>query len=195
MLLHLCGVIGLSSSFSDWFIALTPLNLVFSALLLLGNGLRAGNVNPRLVASIALAGFLIEIAGVHTGLIFGNYQYGQTLGAKIGEVPLLIGVNWMILTYATVSAVILLNVPNWIKSILGASILVAMDYLIEPVAIRFDMWNWQGNEVPAENYIAWFLISFLMLQAYFLFSSPKFNKLAFAFLLIQFLFFGILNFV
>jgi putative membrane protein len=38
--------------------------------------------------------------GVHTGILFGNYKYGNALGLKLNDVPILIGINWFIVVYA-----------------------------------------------------------------------------------------------
>ena len=40
-----------------------------------------------------------EILGVNYGLIFGDYIYLDNLGYKVFGVPVIIGVNWIILTY------------------------------------------------------------------------------------------------
>ena len=48
-----------------------------------------------------LTGMITEILGVQWGWIFGNYQYGDALGYKVLGVPLLIGVNWALLTIIT----------------------------------------------------------------------------------------------
>lgn len=41
---------------------------------------------------------LAEILVVSYGIIFGNYKYGEILGYKVLGVPLIIGINWCILT-------------------------------------------------------------------------------------------------
>jgi bisanhydrobacterioruberin hydratase len=40
---------------------------------------------------VYISGFVIESVGVNTGLIFGEYIYGGTLGYQIFETPLIIG--------------------------------------------------------------------------------------------------------
>jgi len=39
--------------------------------------------------------FSIEVLGIKTGKIFGSYFYGKSLGFKIFETPVLIGLNWI----------------------------------------------------------------------------------------------------
>ena len=48
-------------------------------------------------------GFFVELLGVKTGLIFGNYHYGATFGAKWQDVPYLIGLNWAAMVFYTSS--------------------------------------------------------------------------------------------
>ena len=43
---------------------------------------------------LALIGFIFEIIGVKTGLIFGHYKYCNGLGTKVFDVPLIISLNW-----------------------------------------------------------------------------------------------------
>ena len=40
-----------------------------------------------------LVTFTIEVIGVRTGLVFGKYTYGPTLGSHFLEVPVVIGFN------------------------------------------------------------------------------------------------------
>jgi putative membrane protein len=42
----------------------------------------------------------IEIVGVKTSLIFGPYKYGENMGIKFYGVPLVIGLNWVVLIIA-----------------------------------------------------------------------------------------------
>ena len=99
-LFHVSGILGIIYVNSNWFISFTPLNLTLNFILLLINC--KGN---KRVTTIILLGFFIgmitEILGVQYGWIFGDYQYGSQLGTKLMGVPLLIGVNWAILTVIT----------------------------------------------------------------------------------------------
>jgi putative membrane protein len=45
----------------------------------------------------------LEVVGVKTGLIFGEYKYGSTLGIKLFEVPLIIGFNWVFVILGSIS--------------------------------------------------------------------------------------------
>ena len=139
-------------------------------------------------------GFLIELIGVNTGLVFGGYTYGKALGIKLWATPLMIGVNWMILVY---SAGVFLEQfklkSSVLFAILGALILTAIDFLIEPVAVRFDYWSWNEGIIPVQNYIGWYLFSFLLFMLFRKMNFKKENKAAILLLFVQALFFLILN--
>ncbi len=150
-----------------------------------------------LFAAVAfLAGFVAEWVGVHKHWIFGDYTYGATLGAKLFDIPLTIGVNWFVLVYSTGILTRWLGIRNiWLRVLLGAIILVALDLLIEPVAIRFDYWTWTEGHPPLKNYIGWFGLGAVLL---YLFEWARFEKqtiVAPVLLLVQFIFFGILQLV
>ncbi|MBC7744491.1 MAG: carotenoid biosynthesis protein [Flavobacterium sp.] len=140
------------------------------------------------------AGFFIEVLGVSTGFIFGVYTYGETLGIKLADVPLMIGVNWIILIYCTGISIKYLKIRNHlVRATLGSLFLVILDILIEPVAIRFNYWSWDGMNIPFQNYVAWFVFSFCMLMFFFARKFRKNNPAAIIMLVSQTVFFLILN--
>ena len=47
-------------------------------------------------------------------------------------------------------------------SFLAALLMLGIDYIMEPVAIASDFWNWNGTIVPLWNYICWFLIAWIL---------------------------------
>lgn len=141
-----------------------------------------------------MAGFLIELIGVNTDAVFGTYTYGKTLGIKLWQTPLLIGINWFILVYCTGVFLEQFKIKNrFLFSLLGALILLSLDILIEPVAMSFDYWTWDGSVIPVQNYFAWFLFSGLMLWIFSSMSFNKQNKAAVVLLFSQFIFFAVLN--
>src|SRR6218665_3631044 len=99
VIVHLAGIIGINSPYRDFFLVLSPLNLLLSAMLLLWNHKHFNAATIIFLAITATAGFLVEVAGVHTHIIFGSYDYGKTLGLKLFDVPLIIGINWLMLVY------------------------------------------------------------------------------------------------
>ncbi len=161
-----------------YFQNLTPLNLLLTNFLLFSFH-KQWNIGFILFAVlVALAGFFAEVIGVHTGLLFGNYTYGAALGLKLWEVPLLIGLNWLMLVYATGHLANLTKLHWLLKAVLGAALMVLLDFFIEPVAMQYDFWSWQGNSIPISNYLGWLGLAFL-LQLYFQHADfYKQNKLA-----------------
>jgi len=99
IIFFIVGIIGFTIPFtSDFFIHLTPLALLLSAMALAifhKPVSRKKLMTPFLL--IFITSFIVEVAGVQSGFIFGNYTYGKGLGIKLFETTLLIGLNWLFL--------------------------------------------------------------------------------------------------
>lgn len=195
VILHVVGAVGLQTASHDWFLSLTPVNLLISAVLVMA--FHKGN--PAKLAAIfaitALAGFFVEVAGVKSGVIFGEYAYGETLGPKALEVPFTIGLNWFVLVYATGMITRGWRVPLVLRAAVSALLMVLLDIFLEPVAIQLDFWSWTDGVPPLQNYAAWFGLAFLLGLVLQSLKFEKGNKVAVTLFIIQMLFFGTLNLI
>jgi uncharacterized membrane protein len=192
--LYLVGVIGLSlPDYQDIFLGLTPAHLLVSLFLILFYHRGWNDAFPVYAAAAFWLGFGAELIGIHTGYLFGDYVYGPTLGPKLWDVPIIIGVNWFILSYLT--GVAFHKIPNdYYAAFLGALSMTALDYIIEPVAIALDFWAWKFDIIPLGNYIGWFGVAFLIHLIYRKANFEKSNPIAVFLLMAMILFFTILNF-
>jgi putative membrane protein len=141
------------------------------------------------------AGFAVEMLGVQTGKIFGNYYYGYALGYKLKDVPLIIGVNWVMLILATHSIAYRINQHIFIGSAIGASLMVLLDFFIEQVASQYQFWHWHRDTIPVQNFVAWFIISYLFHGLGYVLQFKKENSMAVFIFVLQLSFFIILNLV
>ena len=105
--------------------------------------------------------FFIEVLGVKTGKIFGSYFYGKSLGFKIFETPVIIGLNWILLIYLTFAFSELFKISDKFKIILGSFLILFYDFILEKVAPLMDLWFWEGNSVPFLNYFSWFILGLI----------------------------------
>ncbi len=195
LLFHVSGFIGMQTSYRQWFIDLTPLNLLVSVAMLLRHELKNKPSVFIFATLIFLGGYFVEVVGVNTGLIFGKYTYGPVLGLKLAETPLLIGVNWLILVFCIGLLLNPYSIPNVFKALIGALVMTTIDYIIEPVAIQFNFWTWNLGTIPLQNYVAWYIFSFLFLFIFYQFNFTKSNKVAPWLLVTQVIFFLLLNFL
>jgi bisanhydrobacterioruberin hydratase len=195
IIFYTVGVFGLGyTGTRDMFIRLMPLTILLSIALLFHFHTPWKPRHVALFALIAITGYLVEVAGVITGHVFGEYQYHHALGVQVFGTPLLIGVNWLMLTYCVyVIGRQHLNLSPVPTVLTGASLKLVYDYVMEPVAIRLDMWTWAGDDIPLQNYVAWFVISVVFLSLLHIFKIKFENKLAAWLFGIQFLFFLSLN--
>lgn len=160
-LFTLSALIGISLGYFDWFIPKTPLNLTLAFVLVLLNFKRDTNFYIAFIFS-ALIGFGIEVVGVSSGQIFGDYYYGNNLGSKLFEVPILIGVFWAVLALVTSQISQLFKLTLLPTVTLGASLMVILDYIMEQLAHSLDFWHFNGGYALLQNYIAWFVIAFFL---------------------------------
>lgn len=160
-LFTISGIFGVLSRYEEWFLTLTPLSLLLSFIMILWH-LESLSTKAVLAMSIPFfLGFVAEALGVNFGLIFGNYIYGENLGFKVFGVPLMICVNWTLLTMATADISRLLFKNIIITSLVGASLMTGLDFIIEVSAPRFDFWEFKNGFVPLQNYIGWLCTAFI----------------------------------
>lgn len=155
---HVVGTVGMSlMEFRPLFLGLTPFHLLLTLVLFaFGNTGKTEKLNLAFLF-VFLTGFLVEVAGVQSGLLFGEYWYSNVLGYSILGVPLLIGVNWFLLSAASYGISKKISSGKILSIIIGALLTAGIDVVIEPVAIDLEFWSWQGNTVPIQNYLMWFL--------------------------------------
>ncbi|MDP4251252.1 MAG: carotenoid biosynthesis protein [Bacteroidota bacterium] len=160
--------------------------------------------------SCFLVGLGVEIMGVRTGILFGQYSYGTVMGYKVWDTPVILGVNWLIVVYCSGMSISMLRnsgiaLPalrgaNGIKGAAlqviagGAFLATIYDWQMEPVAVKLGYWRWRGDgTIPPYNYLCWFLVGGLLLSLFRVAKFEKLNKFAVNLMLIQFLFFLMLR--
>ena len=178
---HTIGLLGIIFLERHGFIELTPYNLLLSFGLLwwTRNEKDWGFILFLLLAVVL--GLLSEVIGVNTGKLFGQYEYGRVMGPKFMGVPLVIGINWFVITYGCgiLASWLISNIFREkmetldghhqiiMIALMGSGLAVAFDWLLEPVAIKLGFWSWMGSgQIPAFNYMSWFLVSLLILMAF-----------------------------
>jgi uncharacterized membrane protein len=188
---HIVGFVGFIIN-PSYFKSLSPVNLLLSFGLIVIMSQQTKWQFYGALCLVAVLGFFVEVLGVKTELIFGSYNYGQSLGYKWLSVPLLIGINWSMLLYCTSQFSKFKN--TFVNAFFGAALMVGLDFFIEQNASKFDFWYWKSNIIPIQNYIAWFVIAFLLnlLVQKHLVQKP--NLTAKALYVIQLVFFSALYF-
>ena len=161
------GIFGfLIPEFISFFKHLIPLTLLLSFILLVAFQPKKAIDQSFIIvfSGIYLLGLMIEIIGVNTGTVFGEYNYGSNLGFKLFNTPIIIGLNWLILVYTSSALFEKLSINSIYKILLASVCMLGYDIVLEIIAPRIGMWNWNDIEVPLRNYLAWFIIS-LVFQA------------------------------
>ena len=195
LIFYAVGTIGiLFPETRTLFLKLSFFNLILSFLIIVFARDQNKMAFYTFIANCWILGFVVEWIGIHTGLLFGDYSYGENLGIKFLDVPFVIGFNWGLVT---ISAAALSNRISKNKKLLpfmAAFLMVVLDFFMEPVAMKSDFWTWKNNEIPVYNYFCWFLIGLLLQVIYQktrLWEQNKVNDTLFITMLV---FFIILNF-
>lgn len=185
------GTIGILLPLSrSFFLSLTPIMLLFSFVLVVVEEGRWSRYNVFSLLFIFTGGFFVEYVGVNFGYLFGEYQYGTTLGPKFKGVPITIAMNWAMLCIASRSLVNLISNKAVVASLISAAVVTAYDVLLEPVAIKFHWWSWDDGNIPVFNYVCWFAFSFIF--QLFLRKVPKTTGRSFWMIFVHAIFFWIL---
>ena len=190
-LVNISGFFGILSDQKEFFLSSTPYVLTITLFLTVVNSSIEKKFLIRLLF-IFLLGLSVEIIGVNFSIFFGEYQYGNNLGIKIFDVPVVIGFNWVLLIIITGNFASRIFPKSIIgKVVFGSIIMILLDLLIEISAPKLDYWEFSINPVPFSNYFWWFVFSILF---HLIYQSNKIKEYVVStnILLIHFLFFGLL---
>jgi len=193
-LINISGFFGLLSDQKDFFLIMSPLAILITFILLILNYDFKQKGFITALISIITIGFLVEFLGVNYDLFFGSYEYGNNLGYKIGGVPIIMSVNWLVLIFLAGSFTEKI-IPNslLLKVLFGSLLMVFLDIFLEICAPKLDYWKFNEEVVPISNYNSWFIISAICLYIYFKLIKEKEYTLSTNMLAIHFAFFGLLS--
>ncbi len=132
--------------------------------------------------------FAYETLSIYTGFPFGNYHYTDTLGLKIGVVPLLImpayfGMGYLSWTIAQVlldrtRAQPFSTVDAIAVSVVASFVMVMWDLCFDPIrsTVR-QLWIWHDGGayfgVPLQNFAGWYLCVLTSFVAFALFGGGR----------------------
>jgi putative membrane protein len=121
-------------------------------------------------ALIWTGGMAVEWIGVHTGLLFGNYEYSAALGPLVYGVPVTLGFAWI----AVVCNAALISYDfgqtglrsRGIRAVKVGFWSVLLDLVLDPAAHASNFWHWEDGgglySVPWSNFAGWFIVGGLM---------------------------------
>ncbi|MEY8434480.1 carotenoid biosynthesis protein [Streptococcus hyointestinalis] len=131
-----------------------------------------------------------ESLSIHTGFPFGHYYYSDILGAKLGDVPLMIMPAYFGMGYISWELAHLLtdHLDNYLKGsdifripAIAAFIMVMWDLSMDPISSTIQgSWVWRDGGsywgVPLVNFLGWYLCVYTIFQLFALYqqkTTPK----------------------
>jgi len=194
VIIYLVGVVAhLYDKTLPMMLTMTPFTLLIGAALIIYSEVRKRKeFLVWFFFSYAIT-FTIEVIGVKSKLVFGDYYYSKVLGVSLFDVPLIIGVNWVIIVLGAISVASKMFKNKIYAVILSGIIATLFDILLEPIAVKLGYWSWSNNTIPLQNYLAWYIIALAISTTYFIAKLSVKEKLAESYLYVQAMFFLFLN--
>jgi uncharacterized membrane protein len=191
--LYLFGLLWFNLPFTrELFISSIPLTLLL-VIALVFSFHKEWNIKTILVFnSIAASSFLLELIGVSTGIPFGDYQYDRGLGWMLHNTPLVIGLNWLFLVYASQAIASKCSNNRLLIVLLGASLMLCYDLILECVAPAMEMWHFTSSYPPIENFFSWWVVGIIFQSILVVFNINVVNNPARILFFIQMVFFGLI---
>ncbi|MBD00828.1 MAG: hypothetical protein CL841_05730 [Crocinitomicaceae bacterium] len=158
-IIHIAGIIGIRL-FPDLFLKSSFIAIVIPLALYLFR-VKPNRKDSFLMSLVYIIAFLSEWIGVCSGLLYGDYTYGDSLGFKLDGVPIIMGGNWLLLCLVSRELVGKLFSNKFVIIIASSFLMVLIDILMEPLSNQLDFWSWKNNIIPFSNYVDWFLVALL----------------------------------
>ncbi|MFM1905596.1 MAG: hypothetical protein RIT32_392 [Actinomycetota bacterium] len=114
--------------------------------------------------------YLLELIGVSTAIPFGEYEYGDSLGYKLANVPLVVPVAWYSMAIPVLMLARALSQRPTVVLLFSTIGLTAWDFLLDPWMVGEGHWTWANPEpalpglegIPITNFIGWVISTFIL---------------------------------
>ncbi len=126
----------------------------------------------RLLMLAGGIGLTAEAIGVRTGVPFGRYAYADSLGPQVLDVPLIVPLAWVMMSYPCLLLGRRLGGGRRaLVALSGGLTLAAWDLFLDPQMVAAGRWVW-AHPVPAlpgvpgiplTNFVGWLLVAVVML--------------------------------
>lgn len=125
----------------------------------------------RWTLCILLLSTLVEAVGTRVGFPFGSYHYTHNFGPMLmGVLPVTISFAWFVILS---NSVLVLQFVHGFSSVTvaagTATMATFLDWVMEPFAVQvkhYWVWGTSNQMPPWQNYIAWWVISFLLVLCF-----------------------------
>jgi bisanhydrobacterioruberin hydratase len=189
ILVYVSGSIGFVMN-PPFFSPFTPYTLLLTCFVFLIHIPLADKKFLLAFFTIAFLGYIIEVIGVKTGLIFGKYSYGNGLGFKLLEVPLIISINWAMLICAGIRIVSSFFANKITVLVVAALLVTLIDLLIEQVAPKLDFWQFESGLPGIHNYLGWIGVAFFISYFFYPILIKSNRTVSLIILILQIIFFS-----
>jgi len=138
---------------------------------------RGTNWALRLLVVSGGIGLLAEAVGVRTGVPFGRYAYADSLGAKLFDVPVIVPLAWVMMSYPCLLLGRRLARGTRHKAttvaLTGGLTLAAWDLFLDPQMVAAGHWTWAYPApalpgipgIPITNFAGWVAVAIVMVGA------------------------------
>jgi len=126
------------------------------------------------LAALTIYAYGIEYVGVTTGLPYGAFEYGVSLGPMLGGVPLGLPVFFfpLVLNSYLLCLLLLGDLARsaWVRLPVVVATVVAVDLVLDPGAVALGFWVYDAGGafygVPWSNYAGWVLSATVAVAAF-----------------------------
>jgi uncharacterized membrane protein len=118
---------------------------------------------------ILVCAFGIETFGAITGFPFGDYHYTDNFGPVLGVVPLTIPLAWHVVVTNALFVVraVAPHASRLTEAAVAGVLCTLYDFVLEPFATSVKhYWIWTEGTVPPINYVAWLILSGLLVRLF-----------------------------
>ena len=142
----------------DLFLSLSPISLIFTFLIVVCSNIEVSYKSFATIMIIFFLSLISEIIVVNYGIFFGSYYYGDNLGYSMYGVPLVIGLNWVVLTVSCGNiASYFFEKNKYLSIFFGSLLMLILDVIMEQVSGNIDFWYFNDDNLIF-NYITWFIL-------------------------------------
>jgi putative membrane protein len=126
-----------------------------------------------LLAVAGGGGLLAEAVGVSTSMPFGEYSYAGTLGWQLFDVPVVVPLAWVMMSYPALLVGRRLGAGRWSRVLVGAWALASWDVFLDPQMVDAGHWTWADptpalpgvSGIPLTNFAGWLVVALLLVAA------------------------------